>query len=199
MKIGRTKSITATCLFMAVVAATGATMTSHAQNTPLNIGDPAPEFQGTNHEGETWKSSDHKGEILVVFFFPAAMTGGCTAQACSFRDNRTRLTELGAEVVGISGDRVEGLEIFRRAHNLNFPLVSDSEGRIAGAFGVPVRDGGTFIAEVDGEQKELVRDLTTARWTFVIDKDGNIAHVDTEVDAEGDSEAVIAAIRKMES
>ncbi|MDI6402256.1 redoxin domain-containing protein, partial [Balneolaceae bacterium ANBcel3] len=70
------------------------------------IGDPAPEFEAFTDDGTLWKSKDlPEGTILVVFFYPAAMTGGCTAQACNFRDNRTRLTELGAKVVGVSGDR----------------------------------------------------------------------------------------------
>lgn len=173
--------------------------TTHAQDTHLDIGDPAPEFEALNHEGEIWQSADFEGEILVVFFFPAAMTGGCTDQACSFRDNRTQLTEMGAEVVGISGDRVKNLELFRRANNLNFPLLSDSDGTIAEAFGVPTREGGTFTTEVDGEEKELVRDVTAARWTFVIDSDGTIAYVDTDVEAAVDGEAVIAAISEMTS
>ncbi len=168
-------------------------------DTRLETGDPAPVFGGMTDQGETWSSSDYKGQTLVVFFFPAAMTGGCTAQACSFRDNRTQLIEMGAEVVGISGDQIRNLQIFRATNNLNFPLLSDSDGSIARAFGVPVRDGGTITREIDGEEVSLTRDVTTARWTFIIDEDGNIAYVDTEVDASVDSEAVLAAIKEMKS
>ncbi len=171
--------------------------TATGQDIHLNVGESAPSFEASDHNGEIWKSTRHEDEILVVFFYPAAMTGGCTNQACSFRDNRTQLTEMGAEVVGISGDRVENLKLFRRANNLNFPLLSDSDGSIADAFGVPTGDGGTITTEVDGEMVELTRDITTARWTFVIDRNGNIAYVDTEVDAAGDGEAVIAAIKQM--
>ena len=170
-----------------------------AQDDRLTVGDPAPDFQSVSDEGEVWRSSDYIGDnILVVFFYPAAMTGGCTAQACNFRDNRTRLTELGAEVVGISGDTVDNLELFKRANNLNFPLLSDSDGSIARSFGVPVGDGGSITLEVDGEEHVLTREVTTARWTFIIDTDGNVAYIDNEVDVEGDSEAVIAAIHEME-
>ena len=168
-------------------------------DTRLETGDPAPVFGGMTDQGETWSSSDYKGQTLVVFFFPAAMTGGCTAQACSFRDNRTQLIEMGAEVVGISGDQIRNLQIFRATNNLNFPLLSDSDGSIARAFGVPVRDGGTITREIDGEEVSLTRDVTTARWTFIIDEDGNIAYVDTDVDASVDSEAVLAAIKEMKS
>src|SRR5687768_3867398 len=76
----------------------------------LNVGDRAPVFQAPADDGNMWRSADHVGsEIIVVYFYPAAMTGGCTAQACAFRDNRSQLEELGATVVGVSGDRVENL------------------------------------------------------------------------------------------
>ena len=164
---------------------------------PPTVGDPAPEFEAMTDQGEMWRSSDHEGGLLVVFFFPAAMTGGCTAQACSFRDNRSQLVDMGAEVVGISGDQIRNLQIFRGTNNLNFPLLSDVDGSIARAFGVPVREGGTITREVDGEQVELTRTVTTSRWTFIIDEEGKIAYVDTEVDAAVDSEAVLAALREM--
>ncbi len=166
-----------------------------AQEVNLEPGDPAPEFEAVTAEGEQWRSKDHISEsILVVYFYPAAMTGGCTDQACSFRDNRTKLTELGAEVVGISGDQIRNLQIFKRTNNLNFPLLSDPKGEIARAFGVPVRDGGTITREVDGEEVELSRDITTARWTFIIGRDGKILYKDTDVNAAGDSESVITVI-----
>jgi thioredoxin-dependent peroxiredoxin len=172
----------------------------NAQNPGLQIGDVAPEFEALTAEGEQWHSSDYVGEsILVVYFYPAAMTGGCTAQACSFRDNRSQLLDLGAEVVGISGDEINNLRIFKNTNNLNFPLLSDPEGNIARSFGVPVRDGGSITREVDGEEVELRRSVTTARWTYIIGRDGTILYKDTEVDAEGDSEAVIAAIRQLSS
>lgn len=173
-----------------------APQTTNAQDMSLNIGDPAPEFEALSANGELWHSSDHTdGKFLVVYFYPAAMTGGCTAQACSFRDNRTQLTELGAEVVGISGDSVENLVVFKRVNNLNFPLLSDPEGTIARSFGVPTRAGASITREVDGEDIELSRDITFSRWTFIINPEGTIVYKDTEVDAAGDSEAVIVAIR----
>lgn len=169
-----------------------------AQESGLEVGDKMPGFEAYSDEGDLWNSDDYVGEsLLVVYFYPAAMTGGCTAQACSFRDNRTKLTELGAEVVGISGDTIESLQVFKRANNLNFSLLSDTEGEIAEKFGVPVRSGGTIVREVDGEEVELTRTVTTARWTFIVDKEGIIVYKDTEVDAEGDSEAVISAIESL--
>lgn len=173
---------------------------TQAQDSALKVGDRAPSFEALDDRGQLWRSADHVGDkLLVVYFYPAAMTGGCTKQACAFRDDRTTLTSLGAEVVGISGDRVENLKVFKGQNRLNFPLLSDSAGTIARAFGVPLKAGGVITRTVDGREIELKRDVTTARWTFIIDRNGRIAYRDTEVDAEGDSKAVISAIRRMSS
>lgn len=185
-------------MFVVLIAFTPSAAAQEAAPEGLDIGDEAPEFEAESAEGDLWKSEEHTGQnLLVVYFYPAAMTGGCTAQACSFRDNRSRLTDLGAEVVGISGDSIENLKIFKKSNNLNFPLLSDPEGKAAQAFGVPVGDGGTITREVDGEEVELTRTVTTSRWTFIIGRDGTILYKDTEVDAAGDSEAVITAIRDL--
>jgi thioredoxin-dependent peroxiredoxin len=168
------------------------------QASGLNVGDLVPEFEAPTDEGGIWRSSDHVGEkLLVVYFYPAAMTDGCTAQACAFRDNRTQLQELGAEVVGISGDRIETLKQFRGSNRINFPLLSDSTGAVARTFGVPTRAGGTMRRVIDGHEVELTRDVTTARWTFIIGRDGRILYKDTQVNPEGDGDAVIRAIRRL--
>lgn len=192
--------LTACAALGAVLLATTPRAQEAAPEVMLDIGDPAPEFEGTADSGEVWRSPDHVGQsFLVVYFYPAAMTGGCTAQACSFRDNRSRLQELGAEVVGVSGDRVENLRAFKRANQLNFPLLSDTEGQIAHAFGVPLSEGGHVTRTVDGEEMELTRDVTAARWTFIIDRDGRIAYKDTQVDPAGDGSAVIEALERLRS
>jgi peroxiredoxin Q/BCP len=177
-----------------------ATGTAHAQEelVTLQVGDAAPAFEATADNGKVWRSRDHVGKkLLVLYFYPAAMTGGCTKQACMFRDDRTRLTQMGAEVVGVSGDRVEGLKAFKGANRLNFPLLSDASGNLARAFGVPTKEGGSLTRVIDGKEVTLVRDLTTARWTFIIGRDGKILYKDTAVNAEGDSKAVIAAIQRL--
>jgi len=161
----------------------------------LAVGDMAPVFQAKDDAGKLWKSSEVVGDkILVVYFYPAAMTGGCTKQACAFRDDRTELLDLGAQVVGLSGDEVKGLQYFKLAHNLNFALLADPDGSIATAFGVPLRDGGAIKRTVDGKEVTLTRGVTSARWTFIIDKTGKIAYKDTQVDAEGDSKEVMSSI-----
>ena len=168
------------------------------QDVVLNVGDRAPVFQAPADDGTLWRSTDHVGDgIVVVYFYPAAMTGGCTAQACAFRDHRSQLEELGAQVVGVSGDRVENLRVFKGQYQLNFPLLSDPNGVVMRAFGVPTRAGGTIEREVDGDTVELTRDVTAARWTYIIGRDGRILFKETEVDAEGDSRAVIDAIRRL--
>lgn len=164
----------------------------------LGIGDKAPTFEAKDANGKDWKSSDYIGKkILVVYFYPAAMTGGCTKQACSFRDDKKDLMDLGAEVVGISGDRVSNLKIFKKVHNLNFILLSDNTGTIAKKFGVPMKEGGSIKRTVDGQEITMTRDVTTSRWTFIIDKEGNIIYKNTKVNAANDSEDVFAFIKKL--
>src|SRR5437762_10780768 len=74
----------------------------------VKVGDKAPEFEAQDEQGKTWKSKDHVGKkIVVVYFYPADFTGGCTKQACGFRDDLGKLADKGVEVVGISGDTVK--------------------------------------------------------------------------------------------
>lgn len=80
---------------------------------------------------------------------------------------------------------------------LNFPLLSDTSGTIARAFGVPLRAGGAITRTVDGRELSLTRDVTASRWTFIIDRDGRIAYKDTQVNPAGDGEAVIAAMQRL--
>jgi len=176
----------------------GGAVQAKAQENMLGIGDRAPIFEAPADDGELWRSRENVGKsILVVYFYPAAMTAGCTTQACTFRDNRSVLQELGAEVVGVSGDRVEALRAFKGVNRLNFPLLSDTAGVVARSFGVPVREGGTITREVDGADVTLKRDVTMSRWTFIIDRSGRVVFRETEVDPEGDSATVIAHIRQM--
>ncbi len=163
----------------------------------LNVGDRAPLFEGRTDTNEILRSRELAGRVLVVYFYPAAMTGGCTTQACLFRDNQSVLQELGAEVIGVSGDRVDALRAFKGVNRLNFPLVSDTAGVIAAAFGVPTAAGGEITRTVDGADITLTRDLTMARWTFVVDRSGRIVYKETDVDPAGDPEAVIAFLRRM--
>lgn len=162
----------------------------------LSVGDKVPDFQAKDDQGDTWKLSEYLGEKnIVVYFYPAAMTGGCTKQACAYRDYQSNLTDVDALVVGISGDEVKNLDLFKQAHNLNFTLLSDPDGSIAKKFGVPLRDGGSIVRNIAGEDFTLNRGVTSNRWTFVINKDGKVIYKDSNVNPEEDAKNVIAAIK----
>ena len=167
-----------------------------ANSQELKVGDKAPEFKALADDGSTWDVKDYIGDkFIVVYFYPAAMTGGCTAQACAYRDMKNEISSADAVVVGISGDNVEGLKLFKKANNLNFTLLSDKSGDIAKKFGVPLRDGGTITREVDGKSFDLERGVTASRWTFIIDPKGNIVYKNTEVDAGKDSQQILEFIK----
>ncbi len=163
-------------------------------SSPVEKGDKVPDFSAIDENGKTWTLSGHHPDYLVVYFYPAAFTGGCTAQACSYRDHDSEFKLLNASVVGISGDDPENLAAFKEHHNLTFTLLSDPDGKIAGIFGVPVRDGGTIEKEVEGETLHLSRGVTTSRWTFVIDANGRLIYKDREVTASTDPETVLKFI-----
>ncbi|HEX6962223.1 MAG TPA: peroxiredoxin [Lacipirellula sp.] len=151
----------------------------------LKPGDKAPTFEAKTDEGKTWKSKDHVGKkILVVYFYPKDMTSGCTKQACNYRDAQEELEEQDVEVIGVSGDTVESHQKFKEAHDLNFTLLADPEGKIAKAFGVPARAMGDS--------------LIASRWTFVIDRDGKIAHKDQKVDAAKDTATVLKVVEELQ-
>ena len=172
---------------------------TQAQDIELKIGDQVKPFIAQADNGKVWKSYKVVGKKnLVVYFYPAAMTGGCTKQACAYRDSKDDLSGLDAEVVGVSGDEVRNLDVFKRAHDLNFTLLSDPEGKIAKQFGVPVKEGEKSIERtLDGTPYILKRDITTARWTFIIDKKGKLVYKSTEVNAAEDSKAVIAILKSL--
>lgn len=158
----------------------------------LKVGDAAPKFESTDDAGKAWKSEDYVGKkVVVVYFYPADLTGGCTKQACGFRDDMAKLKEQGVEVVGVSGDSAKNHQIFKKVHDLNFTLLADEKGDVAKAFGVPLTPGKTIKQTIDGKEVELTRGVTAARWTFVIDKEGKIALKNTEVKAADDSKAIL--------
>jgi peroxiredoxin Q/BCP len=166
----------------------------------LKVGDAAPEFEAPVAGGEIWKSVDHVGKgCVVVYFYPADLTGGCTKQACSFRDHHKELEEAGAVVIGVSGDSVKNHELFAKAHALNFPLLADEEGRVARAFGVPLKAGATITKSVDGVEHSLTRGVTASRWTFVIGPDGSIVYKDSEVKPDEDCQNVLKIVRRLKS
>ncbi len=127
----------------------------------IQVGDSAPDFTGTAQTGETISLHDYRGkQAVVVYFYPADNTPGCTAQACAFRDAYQDFTDAGAAVIGISGDSTASHEKFAEGKKLPFLLLSDADGELRKKFGVP---------------KTLW--VMPGRVTYVIDKQGIVQQV----------------------
>jgi len=145
-----------------------------AQTQRLEVGDPAPPFSLPDADGNTVSLADYRGRKLIVYFYPAASTPGCTKQACDFRDNLAELNEAGLDVVGISPDKPEKLAKFRDAQGLTFPLLSDPDREVLTAWGA------------FGEKKMYGKTVQgVIRSTFVVDEDGKIALAQYNVRATG--------------
>jgi peroxiredoxin Q/BCP len=181
---------------IAIVFAVFALAPACAADADVKVGDAAPVFESTDDTGKTWKSTDVVGKkIVVVYFYPADFTGGCTKQACGFRDDMQKIEGKDVVVIGVSGDSAKTHELFKKHHKLNFTLLADEKGDVAKKFGVPLRAGGEVkVKEFDAPIK---RDVSAARWTFIIGKDGKIAHKNTKVDAAGDSKAILEVVDKL--
>jgi thioredoxin-dependent peroxiredoxin len=164
----------------------------------VNLGDPAPTFESTDDQGNPWKSTDHVGKrILVIYFYPADLTGGCTMQACGYRDDMKKLADKGVEVVGVSGDSVENHQKFKKAKELNFTLLADEDGAVAKKFGVPVDPGGEAkVKDADGSPIVLKRGVTIKRWTVVIGKDGKVIYKAKVDKPAQDSKQILEVIEK---
>lgn len=163
------------------------------------LGEKVPNFSATDQNGSKWVLKKHlrDADYLVIYFYPAAFTGGCTKQACAYRDQKGDLESVGAQVVGISGDKPETLEMFALENGLNFTLLSDEHGEIASLFEVPHNDGGSTTQEINGKSVELKRGSTIQRWTFILDRKGTLIYKDTEVNPEGDSSKVLDFISSL--
>ena len=150
--------LTTAALINGLIAATvffaSATLAAEETKVDLEVGNVAPAFAGADEQGPEWKSSDHVGKkIVVVYFYPADFTGGCTKQAESWRDNMNSIVAKGVEVIGISGDAVLNHKLFKESWKLNFTLLADGEATIAKQFGacVVLKGCGTVVASASGE------------------------------------------------
>lgn len=166
--------------------------------TELKKGDKAPSFEATDDEGKTWKSRDHVGKkVIVVYFYPADFTGGCTKQACTYRDNMDKLTGKDILVVGISGDSAKTHGLFKKHNNLNYTLLADEQGEIAKKFGVDVKPGGKAKGfDENGKETIVERGVTIMRWTFVIGKNGKIIYKNANVKPAEDSKQILQVVEK---
>src|SRR5688572_16323350 len=154
----KTISVVASLLFTAALAM-GATP---------KVGDTAPDFTAKDHEGKTWKLSDHTGKkAVLLYFYPKDNTPGCTEQACGLRDQMGDLKGQGVEVVGVSMDDADSHKKFISEHNLNFTLLPDTDGKITETYGV----------KMDGRNM-------SRRASFLIDKSGKVVHVTDDRNAD---------------
>src|SRR5258706_16150717 len=144
------------------------------QPVRLQVGDPAPDFSLPTDTGEVLRLKDLRGRKTVLYAYPAAMTPGCTKQACDFRDSLASLTAAGYAVVGISPDAPAKLAKFRERDALTFPLVSDADRQVLTAYGAY------------GEKRLYGKTVTgVIRSTFVIDEKGRIEKAMYNVKATG--------------
>jgi peroxiredoxin Q/BCP len=182
------------------LAVAGLAIAADDKPADLKVGDPAPAFKGLDANGNPWNSADHVGKkYVVVYFYPGDFTPGCTAQARIFRDSMNKLTEKGITVVGVSGDSVKTHLMFTKAQQLNFTLLADEDGNLAKLFGVPLSKGADVkTKDADGKPVTIKRNVTAARWTFVLDKDGKIVSKNTKVVPAKDSKEVSDLIDKLE-
>lgn len=145
-----------------------------AETKRLEVGDKAPAFTLLDADGKKVSLSSYKGRKVIIYFYPASMTPGCTKQACDFRDSLAELNEAGLDVIGISPDKPEKLAKFRERDGVNFPLLSDPDKATLTAYGA------------FGEKKlygKIVEGVI--RSTFVVDEKGKIEVAQYNVKATG--------------
>ncbi|MEC3915700.1 thioredoxin-dependent thiol peroxidase [Nocardia sp. CDC160] len=144
------------------------------ENHRLSPGDTAPAFTLPDADGKDVSLSDYRGRKVIVYFYPAASTPGCTKQACDFRDNLAELEGAGIEVVGISPDKPAKLAKFRDTEKLTFPLLSDPDKEVLSAYGA------------FGEKMMYGKKVTgVIRSTFLVDENGKIEVAQYNVKATG--------------
>jgi peroxiredoxin Q/BCP len=147
----------------------------------LKIGDKLPSFSAKDTNGNVFNSQDYIGkQPLVIYFYPKDDTPGCTAQACSFRDNYQEFKDLGAEVIGISSDTVTSHLKFKSKFNLPFILLSDNDKKLRKLFGV---------------QNSLF--IIPGRETFVIDKQGVVIMVFNSMSSEIHITKALKVLKKL--
>lgn len=148
----------------------------------LEPGQPAPDFSLLDQSGKTRSLDDYRGERVILFAYPAAMTPGCTKEACDFRDSVEPLQAAGYEILGISPDMPEKLRRFAERDGLGYPLLSDPDHEVLAEYGAygPKNLYGRLLKGV-------------IRSTFVIDEEGRIAHALYNVKATGH----VARVRRL--
>lgn len=148
------------------------------------IGNLAPAFTLLDQQGRKRSLKDYRDKIVVLYFYPKAMTPGCTVQAQGIRDSEKALKKLGVEVLGVSVDPVKRLAKFEERDELNFTLLSDEDHAVADKYGVW------------GLKKFMGREfMGVNRMTFIIGKDGKLKHIMEKVNTKTHHDDVIAYIK----
>lgn len=150
----------------------------------LSEGQKAPDFTAKDQDGNRISLSDFSGKDVILYFYPKDDTPGCTAEACSFRDNYQSLLEEGFVVLGISADDEKSHQKFISKYNLPFPLIADTDKKICEAYGVWV--------EKNMYGKKY---MGIARKTFIIDKNGVIKKIIDKVDTQNSSRQVLDLLK----
>jgi peroxiredoxin Q/BCP len=139
--------------------------------TKLKVGDSAPDFTLLDQNGKSVSLHDFKGKKVVVYFYPKAMTPGCTVQACEIRNSESKLKSAHIVVLGISADPVKSLKKFEEKEKLNFSLLSDPEKKVIQSYGA------WGLKKFMGREFEGI-----LRQSFLIDSEGKIVHIMEKVD-----------------
>jgi peroxiredoxin Q/BCP len=161
------KLLLASAMCVAMAAATsGQTPAAQAPAVELKVGDKAPDFTLPGTDGKTHRLSDYKGRAVVLAWYPAALTSGCTIECRSFRDSQNVINSFDVAYFMASVDTPEKNLEFAKMEQANFPLLSDTDKKVATAYGVLSPRG------------------TAQRWTFYIGADGNIKFIDKTVGAQ---------------
>jgi peroxiredoxin Q/BCP len=152
----------------------------------VEAGQRAPDFALLDDSGNKVRLSSFRGQPVVLYFYPRDDTPGCTVEACAFRDQRKRMSDLGAVVLGVSPDTVESHVKFRDKFSLNFPLLADADHKVAEKYGA-WREKTRFGQTALGIQRS----------TFVIGPDGIVYKLWKSVKPEGHDEQVIKALEEL--
>lgn len=150
----------------------------------LAAGDKAPDFNAKDQNGKAVSLADFKGKTVILYFYPKDDTPGCTAEACSFRDNYQSLLSQGFEVIGVSTDDEKSHKKFESKYSLPFTLIADESKEIVEAYGVWV--------EKNMYGKKYIG---TARKTFLINGDGIITQIIDKVDTKNSSQQILDVLK----
>jgi thioredoxin-dependent peroxiredoxin len=149
----------------------------------MNVGDTAPDFELPDQDGNPIKLSDHRGETVVLYFYPKADTPGCTTQACGIRDRRADYEAAGAVVLGVSPDPVKRVKGFHDKQSLNFTLLADEDHAVTEQYGAWVEKS-MYGRKYWGAQ----------RMTLIVDPDGTIVHVIPKASPKTHDDEVLKAL-----